>query len=162
MAQAGVGVDMFAVSRMELMLQRRPRVAEVVFTDAERAFCKKSGQPARCYAECVAARGAVKKALGDSEVSMRDISTVRSFGERPQVVLGGRAMVAAQKQGIREVALSLSCSDGVAVANAVALTDEVRPPHNEKPNPQAELQASFKQARSVLDELERQGKSKKV
>ena len=43
----------------------------------------------------------------------------------------------------------------VAVANAVAMTDDVRPKADETTDPLKELQASFKQARSVIDELER-------
>ena len=42
-----------------------------------------------------------------------------------------------------------------AVANAVAVTDEVRPQPDDKPDPERELAASFREARSVLDELER-------
>ena len=41
------------------------------------------------------------------------------------------------------------------MANAVCVTDQVRPLQDEKPDPAAELSASFKEARSVIDELER-------
>jgi holo-[acyl-carrier protein] synthase len=43
----------------------------------------------------------------------------------------------------------------VAVANAVAMTADVRPRQEEAPDPLKELQASFREARSVIDELER-------
>lgn len=165
MAQAGVGLDMFEVARMERMLMRRPRLAEVAFSERERDFCKRSGQPARSFAECAAAHGAVKKALAlgnESACAPHDICVVRARGERTRVELEGSAKAAAQRQGVREIALSLSCTDGVAVANAVALTDAVRPPRAQTPSPQEELRASFKQARSVLDELEHQGEAKKV
>ena len=55
---------------------------------------------------------------------------------------------------MREVALSLSLTREVAVANAVAVTDAVRPKVDETPTPAQEMQASFKRARSVIDELE--------
>ena len=55
---------------------------------------------------------------------------------------------------MREVALSLSYTRDVAVANAVAVTDEVRPQPDDRPDPERELAASFREARSVLDELE--------
>jgi hypothetical protein len=38
---------------------------------------------------------------------------------------------------------------------AVAMTDEVRPRKEERPDPKEELRASFRAARSVIDELER-------
>lgn len=165
MAQAGVGVDMLAVSRMSRVLERRPRFAEVAFCEAERRFCTASNQPARAFAECVAAHGAVKKALGvkpDDGVGLQEICLVRKRGEQPRVELSGTALSLAQRRGIREIALSLSYTEGVVVANAVALTDDVRPHKEEKADPKADLRASFKQARSVLDELEREGDSKKV
>jgi holo-[acyl-carrier protein] synthase len=61
----------------------------------------------------------------------------------------------AHELGIREVALSISYTHDVAVANAVAMTDEVRPRKEERPDPKEELRASFRAARSVIDELER-------
>jgi holo-[acyl-carrier protein] synthase len=53
------------------------------------------------------------------------------------------------------VALSISYTHDVAVANAVPMTDEVRPRKEERPDPKEELRASFRAARSVIDELER-------
>ena len=56
---------------------------------------------------------------------------------------------------MREIALSLSHTHDVAVANAVCVTDEVRPEQDGKTDAAAELVASFKKARSIIDELER-------
>jgi len=43
----------------------------------------------------------------------------------------------------------------VAVANAVAVTDDVRPQPDAREDASKALAASFKEARSVIDELER-------
>ena len=56
---------------------------------------------------------------------------------------------------MREIALSISYTRDVAVANAVAVTDEVRPQPDARANAEREMATSFRQARSVLDELDR-------
>ena len=70
-------------------------------------------------------------------------------------ILAGRAAEVASERGIQEVALSLSRTHEVAVANAVAMTPDVRPRRDEGNDAQREMQASFREARSVIDELER-------
>jgi holo-[acyl-carrier protein] synthase len=61
----------------------------------------------------------------------------------------------AAERGVTEIALSLSFTHDVATAMALLVTDEVRPKPREERDPQAELLSSFKQARTVIDELER-------
>ncbi|MDO4796578.1 MAG: holo-ACP synthase [Coriobacteriales bacterium] len=158
MALAGIGVDILEIARMEKVLERRPNFARRVFTAEERAYCDRMARPAKHYAARFAAREAVLKALGtgfSQGIGLADVSVARNEAGRPEVVLAGRAQEVALEQGVREVALSLSYTHDVAVANAVAMTDEVRPKVEERPDPKAELQASFRAARSVLDELER-------
>ena len=55
----------------------------------------------------------------------------------------------------QEIALSISYTRDVAVANAVAVTNAVKPKVDQKEDAAQELARSFKEARSVLDELER-------
>lgn len=158
MALAGIGVDMVEIERVEKTISRRPNFTHRVFTEEERAYCDRLARPAKHYAARFAAREAVLKALGTGfsrGIGFADVSVTRNEAGRPEVVLSGRAREIAQEQGVREIALSLSYTHDVAVANAVAVTDEVRPKAEERPDPKAELQASFRAARSVLDELER-------
>lgn len=158
MAQAGVGVDMLEIARMERALARRPSLAERVFTEEERAYCEGCARPALHYAARVAARGAVLRALGvtpSDGVGRHDVSVAQGHAGRPEVVLSGRAAEIARAKGVREVALSLSLTHEVAVASAVAMTDDVRPKAEERPDASDRLRASFREARSVLDELER-------
>ena len=98
------------------------------------------------------------KALGTGfsrGIGFSDVSVGRSEAGQPLAVLTGKAADIAAEQGILEVALSLSYTHEVAVASAVAMTEEVRPRVEEKPDPKEELRASFRAARSVIDELER-------
>ena len=158
MALAGIGVDMVEIARMEKVLERRPNFVKRVFTKAERSYCDRLARPAQHYAARFAAREAVLKALGtgfSQGIGLTDVSVANNDAGRPEVVLVGRAQEVAHDLGIREVALSISYTHDVAVANAVAMTDEVRPRKEERPDPKEELRASFRAARSVIDELER-------
>lgn len=158
MTSASIGVDMLDIARMEKTLARRPSFATRVFTEAERAYCDRTARPAQHYAARFAAREAVLKVLGTGfsrGVGLADVSVQNNEAGRPEVVLTGRAREIAEEQGIHEIALSLSYTHDVAVASAVAITDDVRPKQEERPDPREELRASFRAARSVLDELER-------
>ena len=158
MATAGVGVDMLEIERMERVMARRPNFVVRVFTDEERAYCEKSARPAEHYAARFAAREAVLKALGtgfSEGIGLRDVSVARDESGRPRAVLAGRAAEIARERGVREIALSISHTRDVAVANAIAVTDEVRPAPPARDEAARALATSFKEARSVLDELER-------
>lgn len=111
----GVGIDLLEIERMERALERHPRLAQRVFTDAELAYAGAKGRPGRHLAARFAAKEAVVKALGMSEgVGFREIEVVA--GEPPTVRLSGRAAVVADG---REVAISLTHSRDNAAAVAL-------------------------------------------
>ncbi|MBQ9058292.1 MAG: holo-ACP synthase [Atopobiaceae bacterium] len=158
MDTARTGIDIVEIARMEGILARTPRFRERVFTKEERTYCDASARPATHYACRFAAREAVLKCLGcgfSQGVGLTDVSVVHDASGRPRAKLQGRAAEIAAEQGILEVAISLSFTGSVAIANAVAVTEAVKPHKDETPNPEAELAASFKEARSIMDELER-------
>lgn len=158
MALAGIGVDMLEIARMQHALDERPYFIRRLFTEDERMYCEHTARPAEHYAGRFAAREAVLKALGlgfGNGVGIGDVSVVRDDSGRPHALLAGRAAEVACEQGVREVALSISHTHDVAVANAVAVTDVVRPKPDEKEDAAKALAVSFKEARSVIDELER-------
>ena len=156
---AGIGVDMLEITRMERVIKRRPSFLKRVFTDEERAYCDACARPAEHYAARFAAREAVLKALGtgfSEGIGFKDVSVTNDEWGKPIAVLSGRAAEVAAERGVQEVALSLSHTRDVAVANAVLVTEDVRPKVEERQDPAQELLASFKAARTVIDELERQ------
>lgn len=115
---AGVGIDLLEIDRLERALERRPRLAERVFTAAEREYAAARARPARHLAARFAAKEAVVKALGLSGgFGLREIEVVA--GEPPRVRLSGRAAAAA---GGRDVKISLTHSRDFAAAVAVADT----------------------------------------
>ena len=108
-----------------------PNFARRVFTEeGARVLREVRTAHAEHYAARFAAREAVVKALGtgfSDGVSFRDVSVTRDDSGRPRALLAGRAAEIARERGIGEVALSISHTHDVAVANAIAVTDAVRP-----------------------------------
>lgn len=158
MPAAGVGINILEIARMERTLARRPSFARRVFTSEERQYCEGTARPAEHYAARFAARGAVLKALGctSSEgIRRQDVSVGHAENGRPVAILAGRAKQMADERGVTEIALSLSFTHDVATAMALLVTDEVRPKPKDERDPKREMLSSFKQARSVIDELER-------
>ena len=59
----GLGLDLLEIERLERALERRPRLAERLFTDAERAYAAARARPAQHLAARFCAKEAVAKAL---------------------------------------------------------------------------------------------------
>jgi holo-[acyl-carrier protein] synthase len=112
---AGIGIDLLAIERLERVLERRPRLAERVFTDAERGYAAARARPAQHLAARFCAKEAVAKALGLEGWAFRDVEVVAT-GAAPEVVLRGSA--AARAAG-RPIAVSLTHTRGVAAAVAL-------------------------------------------
>jgi len=116
---AGVGIDLLEIERMERALERHPRLAERVFTAAERDYAAARARPARHLAARFAAKEAVLKALGvQGGFGLGEIEIVA--GEPPSARLRGRAAKAADGRAIK---ISLTHSRDFAAAVAIADTD---------------------------------------
>ena len=155
MSVLGLGVDIVEIDRMKLALERTPRIKERIFSEDERWYCEHKARPWVHYAMRFAAKEAVLKALGTgfSGMRFRDVEVVREEKGRPVPRLSGRAAERAAELGVVEMHLSLSFTHSTAVASAVAITEDVRPRRDERPDPKAQLAASFKEARALLDEV---------
>lgn len=155
----GLGVDIVEIGRMQAALARHPRMKERLFSAEEREYCDKRSRPDVHYALRFAAKEAVLKALGTGFSGMRftDVEVVRENNGRPVPRLSGRAAERAAELGVVEMHLSLSFTHSTAVASAVAITEEGRPRKDERPDPKAELAASFKEARALLDDVGSEG-----
>src|SRR6185369_10548238 len=90
-AVTGVGLDLLEIDRLERALARRPRLAERLFTDAERSFAAARGQPARHLAVRFCAKEAVAKALQLRVWDWRDVEVCGGGDEPPSVRLAGAA-----------------------------------------------------------------------
>ena len=111
----GVGIDLLEIDRLERALARRPRLAQRLFTDAEREYANTRARPAMHLAARFCAKEAVAKALGLTAWSWQDIEVVSPpGGGPPRVVLHG----ALAGRDV-EVDVSLTHSRGTAGAVAV-------------------------------------------
>jgi holo-[acyl-carrier protein] synthase len=114
---AAVGLDLLDIERFERALERRPRLAERLFTDAERNYAAARARPGMHLAARYCAKEAVAKALGLTGWSFRDVEVVAT-GAAPLVRLSGSAARRAEELGVT-AEISLTHTD--TMAGAVAL-----------------------------------------
>jgi holo-[acyl-carrier protein] synthase len=119
----GIGLDTVDLDRFRQLLDRRPRLAERLFTSGERADVGAAVDPAPRLAARFAAKEACMKALGVGlgAFGFRDVEVVRDPSGRPSLRLHGTAAALAAERGVREWRVSLSHSRLVAQAVVVAL-----------------------------------------
>ena len=112
-----VGIDLLEIARLERALARRPRLAERLFTDGERAYAAGRARPGQHLAARFCAKEAVAKALGLEAWSWRDIEVIPTPAA-PAVALHGSAAVRAAELGV-EVQISLTHTGSEAAAGAI-------------------------------------------
>ena len=119
----GIGIDTVEVERFRRALQKRPGIADRLFTPAEQAYGRRQRDPSERLAARFAAKEAVMKALGVGlgAFAFRDIEVVKAPSGAPSVELTGRAAELADRLGVTSWRLSLTHSALVAEAVAVAL-----------------------------------------
>lgn len=114
-APAGIGVDLIEIARVERALERRPKLAERMFTAAELAFAARRKRPGRHLAARFAAKEAALKALGLGGMRLHEVEVTGGGDRPPELRLSGAAATAAARAGV-ELHVSLSHSRELAVA----------------------------------------------
>ena len=115
-----VGIDLLEIDRLERALERTPRLAERLFTDAEREYAAAHGRPGQHLAARFCAKEAVAKALDLRSWNFRDVEVLGTGGP-PELRLHGAAAARAAELGVRvEVSLTHTHRDAAAVAVAAA------------------------------------------
>jgi holo-[acyl-carrier protein] synthase len=113
-----VGIDLLEIERLERALARRPRLAERLFTDSERAYAAGRARPAMHLAARFCAKEAVAKALELDAWNFRDVEVVGGGDGPPRVRLAGAAAARAGALGAT-VHVSLTHTHGMAGAVAM-------------------------------------------
>jgi holo-[acyl-carrier protein] synthase len=113
--QTGVGIDLIEIERIERALERRPRLAERLFTPAELAYAEARARPGRHLAARFAAKEAVMKALPGDRIAPSEVEVVA--GSPPSVRLLGRAADGV----VPAAAISISLTHSRETAAAVAV-----------------------------------------
>ena len=117
---AGIGIDLLEVGRLERALERRPRLAERLFTDGELAHARSRQRPGRHLAARFAAKEAAVKALGGGGLALREIEVTGGGRDAPRLRLHGRAAAVAAERGV-DLQVSLTHSQEVAAAAVLAV-----------------------------------------
>jgi holo-[acyl-carrier protein] synthase len=117
-----VGVDLTPVERMARAMSNHPERLEArLFTDGERAYCRKMAEPMQHFAARFAAKEAILKALRVPEgLSWHELEIVSGEGGAPRISLTGRAAAEAARAGVRALHLSLTHAGGQAMAFVIA------------------------------------------
>jgi holo-[acyl-carrier protein] synthase len=121
-AVIGVGIDAVDLDRLARVLDRRPGMADRLFTSGELAYARSAADPVPRMSTRFAAKEATMKALGVGlgAFPFVDVEVVRTGLEAPRLVLHGTALARARAAGVVRWHLSLTHTDGVALAMVVA------------------------------------------
>ena len=112
-----IGLDLLEIDRLERALERRPRLADRLFTAAEREYAAGKARPGQHLAARFCAKEAVAKALGLEGWAFRDVEVV-AIAAAPQARLTGSAAARADELGA-DVAISLTHTGTTAAATAI-------------------------------------------
>lgn len=119
----GIGTDLVEIERFRTALERTPGIKDRTFTEAEQIYADQRHDPTERYAVRWAAKEAVMKAMGVGlgEVAMIDIEVARADNGAPSIVLHETAAARASELGITEFKITLTHTEFLAQAIAVAL-----------------------------------------
>ena len=118
----GLGCDVIEVDRVRRAVERQgERFLARVFTDEERAYCQSRPHPFPHYAARFAAKEAVSKCFTTgigAELSWKSVSICHGPRGEPLVRLDDQGTNLLREVGGSEVRVSLSHTEGVAMAVA--------------------------------------------
>jgi holo-[acyl-carrier protein] synthase len=125
-----VGIDAVEVGRLEQVVGDDARRQERLFTAGELAYCRQRRRCGEHLAARFAAKEAVLKAFGTG-ISQRmrwtEVEVVNEQSGRPRVVLGGAVAAFAERNGLRELEVSLTHTRELAFAHAIAVWEPEQP-----------------------------------
>jgi len=120
----GHGIDIVSVVRIEeSVVKHGERFLERCFTEGERAYADDRKRRFEHLAGRFAAKEAVLKAFGTgwrTGIAWTDVEVVLEPSGRPRIELHNRAAEIAKELGIETVHISISHTDELATASAIA------------------------------------------
>jgi holo-[acyl-carrier protein] synthase len=122
-----VGVDIVGVSRVARLVRENPGAVDTLFTEHEQRYCAGKRRRFEHMAVRFAAKEAVLKAFGTGiaqRMRWTDVEIVRGSRGRPRVRLHGEVARWAARRGLTDLDLSLAHSEGIAIAQALAVWQE--------------------------------------
>jgi holo-[acyl-carrier protein] synthase len=122
----GVGTDIIEVDRIASAIEKNGTFKKKVYTPSEIKYCEnkvKGKYPS--YAARFAAKEAVAKALSEGvgkNVSLNEIELSHTDRGAPRITLHGGTLRYSRQLGIKEIKISVSATDDLAVAYAISFT----------------------------------------
>ena len=121
----GHGIDVADLARVQVLLSKMEEdFLHSTFTKLERETENLFEERLSFFAGRLAAKEAIAKALGTGftgNIAMRQVEIARRSDGSPEVHLHGAAKVAAQDLGVGRWLISISHTESVAIASAIAL-----------------------------------------
>ncbi len=118
----GVGIDVVAIDRFVVSMERTPALRTRLFTPAELVSGDGRPRSAASLAARFAVKEAVAKALGVPHgMDWHDCSVISQRSGRPQLSVTGTVAAAAAATGVTGWQLSMSHDAGIAAAVVIAL-----------------------------------------
>ena len=117
----GIGVDQVDLNRVRKLLDKsRTKFEKRCFTESEIIYANRFADPSKRLGARFAGKEAVMKSLGKGwrQVNWREIEI--TGGGKPTVILHGKAAEIAESQNIKDVHISLSHEQEMAIAFAVS------------------------------------------
>ncbi|MDE0020248.1 MAG: holo-ACP synthase [Candidatus Poribacteria bacterium] len=118
------GVDLIEIEQVERALERwGERFKKRVYTDSEQAYCDSRVKPSQSYAARFAAKEAAMKALGTgwNGVDWKEIEVTRNRRGKPSIQFHRRAQAVFERMNGQAARLSLSHTEGMAIAHVALL-----------------------------------------
>ena len=119
-----VGVDVVGVERLERLVRDDQERQSTLFTQIELDYCRGKRRQYEHLAARFAAKEAVLKAFGTG-ISQRmrwtDVEVVNERSGRPRIRLTGEVAAFAERRGLRDLDVSLTHTEGLALAHAVTV-----------------------------------------
>jgi holo-[acyl-carrier protein] synthase len=119
-------VDVVAIDRVTRLLGEHETAATSLFTARELSYCRGRRRSGEHFAARFAAKEAVLKAFGtgiSGGLRWTDIEVVNEPSGRPAVELHGEARALARRHRLLQLDVSLTHTDGLAVAHALAVLE---------------------------------------
>jgi holo-[acyl-carrier protein] synthase len=122
-ATEGIGIDLVDVKRFDAALQRRPRLAQRLFTEGERRDANE--RPERLAARFAAKEAVLKTfGVGLGAAPWRSIEVTLSESGAPSVVLHAPATGLAKLAGVTRLHLSMTHTSELAAAFVIGTSEE--------------------------------------
>lgn len=119
----GLGLDVAEIDRIGAAIERHGAAfIERLFTTREIAYCESHKNRFERYAARFAAKEAAMKALGTGwrhGIRWRDIEVIHDPSGKPSLRLEGVARQFADRMGVRNIALTITHSGNLALAEVI-------------------------------------------